>query len=200
MTSSGPIKGGVTSAESEGSPVFRPVGEKLLYQGALISVARRRISGPDGVEFDRDVVHHPGAVSAVPFLQDTGEVVMVRQYRAAVDRDLLEIPAGKRDVADEPPELTAHRELIEEIGMRAGRLQLLGEFYNSPGFSDEYSYTYLALDLEQTANDLHGIEEQHMTIERIRLADVPALIRSREIVDAKTIIGLLLAREALSSR
>lgn len=139
-------------------------------------------------------------MSAVPFLQDTGEVVMVRQYRAAIDRELLEIPAGKRDVTDEPPELTAHRELIEEIGMRAGRLELLGQFYNSPGFSDEYSYTYLALDLEQAAQDLHGIEEQHMRIERIRLDDVPALIRSCEIIDAKSIIGLLLAREALSAR
>jgi ADP-ribose pyrophosphatase len=146
------------------------------------------------------VVHHPGAVSAVPFLQDTGEVVMVRQYRAAIDRELLEIPAGKRDVTDEPPELTAHRELIEEIGMRAGRLELLGQFYNSPGFSDEYSYTYLALDLEQADQDLHGIEEQHMTTERIRLDDVPSLIRSCELIDAKSIIGLLLAREALSTR
>jgi ADP-ribose pyrophosphatase len=179
---------------------FHPVGEELLYQGSLISLARRTIAGPDGDSFERDVVHHPGAVSAVPFLQETGEVVMVRQYRAAIDRDLLEIPAGKRDVAGEAPELTAHRELVEEIGMRAGRLELLGEFYNSPGFSDEYSYTFLALELEPAEQNLQGIEEQHMTLERIRLADVPALIRSRDIVDAKTIIGLLLARESLGTR
>jgi ADP-ribose pyrophosphatase len=136
----------------------------------------------------------------VPFLQETGEVVMVRQYRAAVDRELLEIPAGKRDVADEPPEVTARRELEEEIGMRPGRLEWLGEFYNSPGFSDEYSYTYLALDLQPTVKDLHGIEEQHMTIEQIAIADVPSLVRSREIVDAKTIIGLTLARAFLDTR
>jgi ADP-ribose pyrophosphatase len=179
---------------------FRPVGEEPLYQGSLISLARRTIAGPDGATFARDVVHHPGAVSAVPFLQATGEVVMVRQYRAAIDRELLEIPAGKRDVGGEAPEVTAHRELVEEIGMRAGRLELLGEFYNSPGFSDEYSYTFLALELEPAEQNLQGIEEQHMTIERIRLADAPALIRSCEIVDAKTIIGLLLAREALAAR
>ena len=90
-------------------------------------------AGPDGSPFERDIVHHPGAVSAVPLVEPPIEVIMVRQYRAAVDRELLEIPAGKRDVAGEAPEVTAHRELIEEIGMRAGRLERLGEFYNSPG-------------------------------------------------------------------
>jgi ADP-ribose pyrophosphatase len=131
----------------------------------------------------------------VPYLEDTGEVVMVRQYRAAIDRVLLEIPAGKRDVDGEAPEVTAQRELVEEIGMRAGRLELLAEFYNSPGFSDEYSYTYLAGNLQPDTPERHGVEEEHMTLERIRLDDVPALIERREIVDAKTIIGLMLARD-----
>jgi ADP-ribose pyrophosphatase len=172
---------------------FRPLGEKELYRGSLISLARGTFSAPDGTQFERDVVHHPGAVSMVPYLEDTGEVVMVRQYRAAIDRVLLEIPAGKRDVDGEAPEVTAQRELVEEIGMRAGRLELLAEFYNSPGFSDEYSYTYLAGDLQPDAPERHGIEEEHMTLERIRLDDVPALIQRREIVDAKTIVGLMLA-------
>ena len=174
---------------------FRPLGEKKLYQGSLISLARGTFSAPDGAQFERDIVHHPGAVSMVPYLEETGEVVMVRQYRAAIDRVLLEIPAGKRDVDGEAPEVTAQRELVEEIGMRAGRLELLAEFYNSPGFSDEYSYTYLAADLQPDTPERHGVEEEHMTLERIRLADVPALIERREIVDAKTIIGLMLARD-----
>jgi ADP-ribose pyrophosphatase len=122
----------------------------------------------------------------------------VRQYRAAIDRDLLEIPAGKRDVEGEPPELTARRELEEEVGMRAGRLELLAEFYNSPGFCDEHSYVFLALDLEQSATSAHSPEERHMTVERVALDDVPALIASGELVDAKSIIGLCLAREALA--
>jgi 8-oxo-dGTP pyrophosphatase MutT (NUDIX family) len=175
---------------------FRRIGEQEVYEGSLISVARGTFAGPDGSPFERDIVHHPGAVSAVPLLEHTNEVIMVRQYRAAVDRELLEIPAGKRDVAGEPPEVTARRELIEEIGMRAGQLQWLGEFYNSPGFCDEYSYVYLALELEATEGSLQGIEEQHMTIERIGFDDVPDLIRRREIVDAKSIIGLMLARHA----
>jgi 8-oxo-dGTP pyrophosphatase MutT (NUDIX family) len=175
---------------------FRRIDERQLYRGTLISFAQGSFAGPDGATFERDIVHHPGAVSAVPLLEATNEVIMVRQYRAAIDRELLEIPAGKRDVAAEPPEVTAHRELIEEIGMRAGRLEWLGEFYNSPGFSDEYSYTYLALELEATATSLQGVEEEHMTIERIPFDDIPNLIRRREIVDGKSIIALMLAWHA----
>jgi 8-oxo-dGTP pyrophosphatase MutT (NUDIX family) len=154
---------------------------------------------PDGTEFERDVVRHPGAVSVVPVVDGGATVVLVRQYRSALDRELLEIPAGKRDVDGEPPEVTAGRELEEEIGMRAGRLVRLGEFYNSPGFCDEHSHVYLGLDLEPSATSWQGVEETHMTIERAALADVPALIAAGAIVDAKTIIGLFLAREALSA-
>ncbi|MDQ1444127.1 MAG: ADP-ribose pyrophosphatase, partial [Acidimicrobiaceae bacterium] len=111
--------------------------------------------------------------------------------------DLLEIPAGKRDVADEPPEETARRELEEEVGMRAGRLEKLAEFYNSPGFCDEHSFVYMALDLDPVPLSAQSIEEQHMTIERVALDDVPSLIATGELVDAKSIIGLCLAREAL---
>jgi 8-oxo-dGTP pyrophosphatase MutT (NUDIX family) len=164
----------------------------------LISVAEGTFEAPDGSMFDRDIVHHPGAVSIVPVLGQSGEVVLVRQYRAAVDRLLLEIPAGKRDVAGEPPHETARRELIEEIGMRPGRLELLAEFFNSPGFSDEHSFVFMAWDLEVCPVDLQGIEEQHMTVERVALDDVVGMIRSGVIVDAKTIIGLMLAREALA--
>ncbi|MDQ1412413.1 MAG: ADP-ribose pyrophosphatase [Acidimicrobiaceae bacterium] len=180
---------------------FRRIGEELQFQGSLISVGTATFLGPDGEEFERDVVHHPGAVSVVPVVARTGggyEAILVRQYRAAVDAELLEVVAGKRDVAGEPPELTARRELAEEIGMTAGRLDLLAEFYNSPGFCDEHSYVFLGLELEPTASEAHGIEEQYMTIERVALDDVGAMISNREIVDAKTIIGLTLARDALA--
>jgi 8-oxo-dGTP pyrophosphatase MutT (NUDIX family) len=177
---------------------FRRVTERELYRGSLISVAEGTFAAPDGSTFRRDIVHHPGAVSVVPVVGDSSEVVMVRQYRAAVDRELLEIPAGKRDVANEAPAETARRELQEEIGMRAGRLEPLAEFFNSPGFSDEHSFVFLGLHLEPCESDLQGIEERHMTVERVVLDDVPTLIRAGAIVDAKTIIGLALAREALA--
>jgi 8-oxo-dGTP pyrophosphatase MutT (NUDIX family) len=177
---------------------FRRLAERELFRGQLITVAEATVAAPDGTRYSREIVHHPGAVSVVPVIGHSEEVVLVRQYRAAVDRELLEIPAGKRDVPGEPPQETARRELLEEIGMRAGRLEQLAEFYNSPGFCDEHSYVYLALDLEPGSTDLQGIEEQHMTIERVALDDVPGLISTGAIVDAKTIIGLTLACAALS--
>ncbi len=176
---------------------FRKLGERSVWEGHLVSVAVGRFAGPDGSEFERDVVHHPGAVSVVPVVDDGEAVLLVRQYRAAVDRELLELPAGKRDVDGEAPELTARRELEEEVGMRAGRLEKLAEFYNSAGFSDERSFVYLGLDLEPSGQSAHSIEEEHMTVERVALEEVDELITSGAIVDAKTIIGLCLARRAL---
>jgi len=177
---------------------FSKLDERVVFAGHLITTVQATFADPSGDTFERDVVRHPGAVSVVPVLDDGRTALLVRQYRAAVDRVLLEIPAGKRDVDGEAPELTAARELQEEIGRRAGSLRKLAEFYNSPGFCDEHSIVYLATDLETVDSSAQGIEEQHMTVEEIALADVPGLIASAELVDAKSIIGLSLAREALS--
>jgi ADP-ribose pyrophosphatase len=177
-------------------PHFKKLAEREIHRGHLITLASARFEGPDGDDFERDIVHHPGAVSCVPV--DGDEAILVRQYRAAIEADLLEIPAGKRDVEGEAPELTAHRELEEEIGMRAGRMVKLAEFHNSPGFCDEHSFVFLGLDLERIGDpDPQGPEEQQMTIERIKLSDVPALVASGQLIDAKSIIGLMLAREHL---
>ena len=180
-----------------GAPGFRKLGEDVVWRGHLVDAAVGHFVAPDGTEFYRELVHHPGAVSVVPVLDD-GRVVLVRQYRSAVDRQLLEIPAGKCDVPGEDRELTARRELEEEVGLQAGRLELLCGFLNSPGFCDEHSLVFLARDLRACRPAAHGVEEQHMTIEHVRLDDAPTLIASGEIVDAKTIIGLCLAREALA--
>ena len=177
---------------------FRKLAEERVYDGSLISVGRGTFQGPDGSTFNRDLVHHPGAVSIVP-VDDDRSVLLVRQYRAAIDADLLEIPAGKRDVEGEPPAETALRELAEEVGMRAGRVEKLAEFYNSPGFSNEYSYVFLGMDLQPTPSSAHSPEEAAMEIERVALDEVPMLIQTGRIVDAKSIIGLCLARDFLSS-
>ena len=181
---------------------FRKLGERLIYQGKIIRVVSARFTGPGGDQFERDIVFHPGAVSVVPVEFDDGGAgpvaVLVRQYRAPLEQTILEIPAGIRDVDGEPPERTARRELAEEVGLRAGRMEKLCEFQNSPGFSDERVWVYLALDLEECATSAQSVEEQHMTVERIPLDDVPEMIAAGDIVDAKTIIGLCLAREALS--
>src|SRR3954469_3715913 len=141
---------------------FRIVGSEVAAEAGFLRITEEHVVGPDGEEFDRVVVRHPGAVVIVPVIGD--EVVFLRQYRVAIDQDLLEIPAGKRDVDGEPPEETARRELEEEIGMRAGRLDLLAEFYNSPGFCDERSWVFLARDLEASAVSAASPEEEEMEI------------------------------------
>ncbi|HUQ40384.1 MAG TPA: NUDIX hydrolase [Acidimicrobiales bacterium] len=176
---------------------FRKLGEREVYRGHLIQVAEAMFQG-DGEPFERTIVHHPGAVSVVPV--DGDDVVLVRQYRASVGTELLEIPAGKRDVDGEAVETTARRELAEEIGMAATDLEPLVDFYNSPGFCDEHMWIFLATGLTSCADDRQGDEEQVMTVERHPLSSVGALIGSGAIVDAKTIIGLLLAVQRIGSR
>lgn len=174
---------------------FEPIDETLKHEGPVVSVYEGRFRAPDGQILVREIIRHPGAVGVVPVVD--GEVVMVRQYRAAIDRHLLEIPAGKLDVDGEPPIAAAARELQEEVGLTAGELTLLAEFHNTPGFCDEYSHCYLATDCTPAPSDRQGVEEQAMTIERIALDDVPALIAAGELTDGKSIIGLMLARHHL---
>jgi len=160
-------------------------------------VVRAHFEDPDGTPFDRDIVRHPGAVAVVPL--DGDEVVLVRQYRPVKDGDLLELPAGTRDKDGEAPEATARRELQEEIGATAASLEHLTTYWVAPGVSDEQMHLYLGTGLTFGERALDGIEEQHMTIERIKLADAPSLIASGHIIDAKSIIGLLLVGQRLSS-
>jgi 8-oxo-dGTP pyrophosphatase MutT (NUDIX family) len=175
---------------------FRVLDSSTLCEAGFLSVSRVRVAGPDGDEFDRHVVHHPGAVVVVPVLD--GDALLVRQWRVATGATLLEVPAGKRDVDGEAPEATANRELEEEIGYHAGRLDLLCEFYNSPGFCDEYTYLYLATELEARERGAVSAEEAAMTIERVPLDRVDDLIATRALIDAKSIIGLTLARRFLA--
>ena len=175
---------------------FEKLSERTVYEGAIIDLAVGTFRAPDGSTFERDVVHHPGAVSVVA-VDDDGRVPMVRQYRAALEVELLEIPAGKLDVDGEPPEGCARRELAEEVGLAARDWELLCEFHNSPGFSDERHRVYLARGLSEVPHDRQGVEETSMTVEWVDLADAVALARTGEVKDAKTVIGLLLAHSLL---
>ncbi|MDW3218772.1 MAG: NUDIX hydrolase [Acidimicrobiales bacterium] len=171
---------------------FRRLGEREVHEGFAIRVVVAEFETPDGEVISRDVVRHPGAVAVVPL--DGDEIVLVRQFRAPAEEDLLEIPAGKRDVPGEPPAETALRELAEEVGFTTSTpLVLLSEFYNSVGFSDEYSHVFLATDLEPVPLDRQGPEEEHMTIERWPVDEIPGGLADGRIKDAKTVIGLLAA-------
>jgi ADP-ribose pyrophosphatase len=178
---------------------FRVVDSTARPSAGYLGIEDLQVEGPGATRFERVVVRHPGAAVVVALESDREHTLLVRQWRVALESDLLEVPAGKLDVDDEPPHDAARRELEEETGHRAGRLVKLGEFYNSPGFCDEQSYLYCALDLEPLVGR-HAVtdEEAAMTVERIALCDVDDLIARGEIVDAKTIIGLLYTRRYLA--
>jgi len=150
---------------------------------------------PDGRISTREIVEHSGAVAMVPIL-DHDRVILIRQFRQAAGEALLEIPAGTLE-PQESPEECARRELQEEIGYRCGRLEELFSSFLAPGYSTEMLHTYLALDLTPAKG--HADADEFVEPEIIRFQDVPHLIRSGAIKDAKTICGLLLAKERLAA-
>lgn len=180
-------------------PGFAHLGDEERLHGWRISVVEATFAAPDGTRFHRDVVRHPGAVAVVP-VTDGGRALLVRQYRGPVDRWLLEIPAGTRDVDGEAPEVTAARELEEEVGVRAQRLELLATIYNSPGFCDEETLVYLGTGLSSAAPARHGIEEEHIEVLEVSLSEVDSMVSSGRLTDAQSILGLLLARARLADR
>jgi 8-oxo-dGTP pyrophosphatase MutT (NUDIX family) len=178
----------VTGGDPE-SP-FRIVGGRTAWTGRRLAVSIAEVAGPDGGHHEREVVRHPGAVAVAP-LHDDDAVTLVRQYRAALGAEIWEIPAGLRDVEGEPTDETARRELAEEAGLRAAGLEQLVTFHNSPGFSDEAVVVYLATGLTEVPDDRQGVEEQHMTVDRVPIDDALAMVDDGRITDAKTVIALL---------
>jgi 8-oxo-dGTP pyrophosphatase MutT (NUDIX family) len=184
------------------SSAFRALGERPVYEGHLWRVVVGSFEGPDGDRFERDIVRSPGAVGIVPVLFDpegTPSVVLVRQYRAALGQELVEIPAGMRDVDGEPPGETAHRELAEEVGLAAERLDLLTVFHNSAGMTDAATYVFLATGLTPVPASAHGPEEEAMVALQVPLAEAVTDVARGAITDAKTVIGILLTERRLAA-
>jgi ADP-ribose pyrophosphatase len=180
-------------------PGFHRVSEEELLRAWLFRVDRFHLLDPDGKPFDRFVLRHPGAVTVVP-VHDDGRVTLVRQYRAAVDALVLEIPAGTRDRDGEEPEATARRELAEEAGLEASDWELLVGTWNTPGISDQYTMIYLATGLSDIPARPDGVEEGYMTLETIHLDEVDALVADGSLKDETTVLGLYLARLRLAGR
>jgi 8-oxo-dGTP pyrophosphatase MutT (NUDIX family) len=178
------------------TPGFRRVSEVEVFRAWLFTVGRAELVAPDGDSFERFIVHHPGAVTIVP-VDAKRRVTLVRQYRAAVDRMVLETPAGTRDVDGEALEDTARRELAEEAGLLASSMERLMGTFNTPGISDQYTTIFLATGLSPVAARPSGVEEGFMTIETIALDDVETLVADGTLVDETTVLGLLLARAHL---
>lgn len=160
---------------------------ETLYAGGRFRVVRQTQTFGDGRQHVRDVVRHPGAVAILPLLDD-GRVCLLRSFRAAVGEELIEIPAGTLEPGEAPQD-TAARELAEETGYRAGRMDLLTTFYTSPGIMDERMYLYLATELAPGPQRLEPGE----SIESFLATwdEALALVRQGRVRDAKSIAGLL---------
>ena len=178
-------------------PRFRATGEEVVHRGWVITLTRAEFEDPDGVVFERDVVRHPGAVAVMAVTEEEA-VVLVRQYRPAIDRWTLEVPAGTCDVDGEPPAETARRELAEEAGYATVELTLLTRCAITPGFCDEFSWVYLATGLTPVALDRQGVEEHYMQVELVPLAQFDDLVDDGTIIDATTILSVGLGRRQWS--
>src|SRR5215210_334931 len=171
-------------------PIEPEIGltKETVYDGKLFKVYKEMVRMPDGSERPREIVLHPGAVALV-VVDDSGRLVLVRQYRRAADRVLLEIPAGTREAGEDPLDC-AMREVREETGYEAATVQSLGGFYSAPGFCTEYLDCYLMTDLKE--NPSAGDEDENIEVDRLTLDEAIEAIKSGDICDAKTICGIML--------
>ena len=170
---------------------------ELIFDGKVVHLYRDKVELPDGNTSIREYVKHLGAVCVVP-VTDEGEIVLVRQYRYAIERELLEIPAGKLDYAGEDPYEAALRELREETGATCESLAFIGEYYGSPAIMGERIYVYLAEGLTFGENDLD--DDEFLTVEKMPVDELVRLICDGTITDGKTQAAVLKAVNIINSR
>ncbi|MGB2728255.1 MAG: NUDIX hydrolase [Halobacteriota archaeon] len=162
----------------------KTIESKQIYEGRIVNLRVDTVSLPDGRTKLREIVVHPGAAAIVPLMNE--EVLLVEQYRKAVDSPTLEIPAGTIEEGESPEEC-AKRELIEETGFQASKLDKLIEYYPSPGFSSEMIHVFKASGLKKVSD-----AEAELSITFVRLEELLAMIKRGEIKDSKTVIGVLM--------
>ncbi|MFC1900816.1 NUDIX hydrolase [Chloroflexota bacterium] len=165
----------------------RTLSSKRIYEGQIVSLRVDKIQMADGRESTREVVEHDTAVAIVA-IDSEDNALLVKQFRYPLEKELLEIPAGGVD-GDESPEEAVVREMQEETGYLPRKVEKIGGFYSSPGFCTEYLYLFLATDL--TSNQLYAEDTESITLVRTPVKDIPGLITSGSICDAKSIAGLL---------
>ncbi len=181
------------------------IDSDVIHRGRTLEFRVDTLVRADGRQVRRDVAGHPGAVAVVA-VDDDGNVLLVRQWRHPAGRALVEIPAGTLDRdsttgATEEPGLAARRELEEETGFRAGRWELLADFWTAPGFATERMFLYLATELEPAGDGRLGPDEDE-ALELVRLPwrDAVAAAEQGEIRDAKSLVGLLLLARRLEAQ
>lgn len=172
------------------------IGRRLIHNGAIVDIYQDRMVLPDGTEENYDFIKHKGAAAVIPVMDD-GRIIMVRQYRNAIDQYTLEIPAGGLNGADEPTKIAAHRELEEETGYYAdlNDVEFLLTLYTTVAFCNEKIDIYLARNLRKTQQHLDDDEFIDVSIHTID--ELTQMVRDGKIVDAKTIAGLMTYRAML---
>lgn len=168
---------------------------KRLHKGRVFELFSENITLPNGVTTDIDILHHPGAAAIVP-MSDEKTLVWIRQYRHAVGEYIWEIPAGTLD-PEEAPLVCAKRELIEETGFSANSWQSLGQIVPVPGYSNERIHLFLARDLSPMQQNLD--RDELLDVHHIPFEEAVAMVLSGQVVDGKTICGLLLARQQMQT-
>ena len=171
------------------------LSEETAYRGKILDVHKLEVELPNGRRSTRDIVRHPGA-AAIVALTETGKIVLVRQYRTAIDRVTVEIPAGKLDPGEDPLDC-AKRELHEETGFRAGKIRFLTSIVTSCGFCDEMIHIYLATHLEFDAPDPD--DDEFVNVDLVPLSELIDAVLDGKIEDAKTVVGAL-ACDAVAHR
>jgi ADP-ribose pyrophosphatase len=170
------------------------IGGRRSYTGRIIAVDTDTVRFPDGSTGELDMIRHPGASAIVPFLSapdgEDPQLLLIKQYRYAAGQYLYEIPAGRLEPNEEPVQCAA-RELREETGCTAQRLEFLTTIYTTPGFTDERIHLFLATGLER--GDTSHEADEFMTLETVTLSSALQLIEQGTIVDGKTVIGILFA-------
>jgi ADP-ribose pyrophosphatase len=169
----------------------RVLGRRRVYDGRVLSLDVDEVEEPGGVRAVREVVRHRGSVAALP-VRDDGRVVLVRQYRYPVDQPVWELPAGRLD-RGESAEDGARRELEEEVGLKAGRLEPLCIFYTTPGFCDEVMHLFRATALAPVPP--RPEPDELIEVGTFTLEEARTMIRRGEVREGKTLVALLLERE-----
>lgn len=165
-----------------------PLTEDVAWTGRIFNVDRLHVRLPDGRTATRDVVRHPGAVAVVALTED-GRICLVRQYRTALARVTVEIPAGKLDPGEDPLEC-ASRELLEETGMSAEKIAFLTTIATSDGFCDELIHLYMATGLEFSRSNPDA--DEFINVDLVPLGELVDAVLDGRIEDAKTVVGALL--------
>ena len=166
-----------------------------IYSGRVVNLEVSQVELPDGKQQMREIIRHSGA-SAVVALDEDNRVLMVRQYRVAAGKVMLEIPAGLLN-SSEDPMAAAVREFQEETGYKPTQIEALGGFHPAPGYTTEYINLYFATGLVESR--LAGDADEFIEVDRLTIGEVMALIQSGEITDAKTIIAILLLVQRIGS-